>query len=85
MTYMYIVHVYTYLRSSHQVHLEEACLECSLPWSVVLESIKQEGGTLLHHVHLHEHVYNLWTTTKQNQKLKPTKKSAHMLIYKNTA
>ena len=68
------MYVYTYLRSSHQVHLEEACLEWPLPGSVVLESIEQEGGTLLYHVHLHEHVYNLWTTNNKKSKIETHKK-----------
>ena len=32
---------------------------CPSAGTVVLEGIQQEGGALLHHVHLHEHVHNL--------------------------
>ena len=49
----------THLRSSEEVHLQEACLELPLIGTVVLEGIQQEGGTLLDQVHLHEHINNL--------------------------
>lgn len=56
---MHAAYMYMYLRGSHQVHLEQPGLEGALSWSVVLEGIEKEGGTLLHHVHLHEHIHNL--------------------------
>ena len=49
----------TYLWSSHQVHFEEPGLEVTLPRTVVLEGVQQEGRTLLYHVHLHEDIHNL--------------------------
>ncbi len=48
-----------YLWSRHQIHLEEAGLKRSLAGPIVLESVEEEGGALLHHVLLHEHVHNL--------------------------
>ena len=50
-----------YLWCSHEVHLEEACLKRALAGTVVLEGIQEEGGTLLDHVHLHEHIHNLYS------------------------
>ena len=49
----------TYLWSSHQVHFKEPGLEVTLPRTVVLEGIQQEGRALLYHVHLHKDIHNL--------------------------
>lgn len=53
----------TDLRSMHEVHLQEAGLQRSLRGTIVLQSIKQEGSALLHHIGLHEHIHNLQQTT----------------------
>lgn len=47
------------LRSCEEVHLQKAGLQVTLGWSVVLQSIEQERGALLDHVHLHEHIHHL--------------------------
>ena len=51
--------MWTYLWSSHKVHLQKPGLEGSLCRSVILEGVQEEGGTLLDHVLLHEHVHDL--------------------------
>ena len=65
---MYAAYMYMYLRGGHQVHLEQPCLEGALSRSVVLEGIEKEGGTLLHHVHLHEYIHNLREVNKKVNK-----------------
>jgi hypothetical protein len=50
---------FIYLGSRHQIHLEEPGLQRSLAGPIVLEGVEEEGGALLHHVLLHEHVHNL--------------------------
>jgi hypothetical protein len=50
---------FIYLGGRHQIHLKKACLERTLAGPIVLEGVQEEGGTLLHHVLLHEHVHNL--------------------------
>jgi len=47
------------LRSIDEVHFEETSLEGTLFRLVVLESIEQEGGSLLNHVLTHEDVNDL--------------------------
>lgn len=48
-----------YLRSGHEIHLEQSCLESSLTGPVVFEGIEQERCALLYHVLLHKDVDNL--------------------------
>ncbi len=78
----YEIHVRTchievqYLRGSHEVHLKEACLQRPFSGAVVLEGIQQERGTLLNHVHLHEHINNL----KEKQDANCQNKTAHTLF-----
>lgn len=43
----------------HQVHLQKAGLQGSLSGTVILQSIQQEGGTLLDQVVFHKHVHYL--------------------------
>lgn len=47
------------LRATHQVHFEKLSLEMSFGWSIVLESIKQEGSALLDESELGENIDDL--------------------------
>ena len=49
----------THLWRCHQVHLQQACLQRPLRRPVVFQRVQQERGALLHHVLLHENVYDL--------------------------
>ena len=46
------------LRRIDQVHLQQSSLQSSLFWLVILESIEEEGSSLLNHVLRHEDIDN---------------------------
>lgn len=48
-----------HLWSVHEVHLQQAGLQWSFWWSVILESIQEEGGALLDQVVLHKNIHDL--------------------------
>lgn len=50
------------LRRMQQVHFQQACLEVSLFWLVVLQSVEEERRRRLYHILRHEYVNHLERT-----------------------